>query len=74
MLQFIFALILFSPIYILFFLQYHYPEDAILWGKRWMYKEEPEISDEAIKTTKISAIIGIIVMTLMFLIWFIKVL
>ncbi|WP_252504365.1 hypothetical protein [Sporosarcina sp. Marseille-Q4943] len=74
MLTFIFTFILFSPVYIIFFLQYNYPEDAIMWGKRWMYNEAPDISDEAIKYTKISALIGIGVLTLMFLIWFIKVL
>ncbi|MFS0690001.1 hypothetical protein AB1K89_12280 [Sporosarcina sp. 179-K 8C2 HS] len=71
MLTFIFGLILSIPLYILFILQYQYPEDAILWGKRWMYNEDPDISDGAIKYAKISSIIGIIFMTLFFLVWFI---
>ncbi|WHT49072.1 hypothetical protein QNH10_05215 [Sporosarcina thermotolerans] len=41
-------------------------------GKRWMYKEQPEVSDEAIKFTKILSIIGIVVLTLIFVVSFIK--
>lgn len=74
MLTFIFALILSAPLYILFYLQYQYPEDAMKWGNRWMYKDDPEMSDEAIKYAKISALIGIGLMTLIFVVWFFKVL
>lgn len=74
MLTWILGLILSIPLYILFILQYLYPEDSMKWGKRWMYNDEPELSDEAIKYAKVTAIIGIVVLTLMFLVWFLKVL
>jgi hypothetical protein len=37
--------VLFIPIFGMLFWSYHYPEDSLLWGKRWMFKEEPELTD-----------------------------
>lgn len=31
------------------------PEESILVGKRWMYKEDPEISEHAIRYTKFTS-------------------
>ncbi|MBB4824835.1 hypothetical protein HNO89_002061 [Sporosarcina luteola] len=68
----ILACILFSPLYLFLILQLKYPEETIFWGERWMYNEDPKLSDEGIKYTKIKAIIGIVILTMIFLIWFLK--
>ena len=31
------------PMYGILIWTYFCPEDSLLWGKRWMYKEEPEL-------------------------------
>ena len=43
---------------------YFYPEESLLWGKRGMYKEDPQLTERAIRNTKLKALISIIVMTL----------
>lgn len=58
----IFIIVIFMiPVYGYLIWTYHCPEDSILFGRRWMYKEEPEISPQYIRYTKfasISAMIG----------------
>lgn len=41
------------PMYGVLIWTYFCPEDSLLWGKRWMYKEEPEISNSAIRFAKV---------------------
>ena len=52
------------PLYALFIWSFFYPEESILFGKRWMYNEEPEVSEVAILFTKIASIIAVIFLTL----------
>ncbi|MHC0036650.1 hypothetical protein [Pseudoneobacillus sp. C159] len=62
-----FTLVIMIPIYCLLIWTYYYPEESMLLGKRWMYKEEPEISSSAIRYTKfasITAMIGLPVVVL----------
>lgn len=47
---------------------YFYPEESMLFGKRWMYKGEPELSEGAIRYTKVASLISLIVIALIFLI------
>lgn len=42
---------------------YMFPEDSMLLGKRWMYKEQPEITEDAINFYKNKIIFIIIVVT-----------
>ncbi len=64
-----FILVVFSlPIYFLFIWQYIEPEELFLWGRRWMYEEEPELSEEAIRLYKKTAIIGIVFTTIVLLV------
>ncbi|WP_339253372.1 hypothetical protein NSQ43_04475 [Sporosarcina sp. FSL W8-0480] len=72
MAEWIFLFIICIPLFLILIWQVFNPEDAMLWGKRWMYKEQPEVSDEAIKYTKIVSILGIVVLTLIFVVSFIK--
>jgi len=59
------------PLYGFLIWTYNCPEDSILFGRRWMYKEEPEFSPNLIRYTKfasISAMVGSpIVLIIMFL-------
>lgn len=49
MADFLLMFILVIPIYGVLIWSYFDPEESLLWGKRWIYKEEPEISEGAIR-------------------------
>lgn len=72
MAELIFFFIICIPVFLILIWQIYNPEDAMLWGKRWMYKEQPEVSDEAIKYTKIMSIIALIVLGFIFVVLFIR--
>ncbi|MCQ4088396.1 hypothetical protein [Saccharibacillus sp. JS10] len=36
------------------------PRESLLWGKRWMYKEEPEPSEGAIRYIRVASIVTIV--------------
>jgi hypothetical protein len=55
-----FSVIILIPIYGVLTWTYFYPEESILFGKRWMYKEEPEISITAIRYTKFATMTAMI--------------
>jgi hypothetical protein len=48
------------PIYALLIWNWSYPEDSILFGERWMYREEPEITKKAIKDARFVAMTSMI--------------
>ncbi|CAH1058775.1 hypothetical protein [Paenibacillus pseudetheri] len=54
------------PMYGVLIWTYFCPEDSLLWGKRWLYKEEPEISNAAIRFAKVSSLTAIVVLTILF--------
>ncbi|MGE7835612.1 hypothetical protein [Viridibacillus arvi] len=64
--EIIITFILMLPLYGLLIWSYFEPEESILWGKRWMYKEEPELSSGVIRYTKIASLVTMIFMTVMF--------
>ncbi|WP_176215194.1 hypothetical protein [Cytobacillus gottheilii] len=47
-----FTVVISIPVYGLLIWMYLEPEESMLAGKRWMYQEEPEVSDSAIRYTK----------------------
>ncbi|WP_235847545.1 hypothetical protein [Paenibacillus tuaregi] len=63
-----FLFIVFLPVLALLIWTYFNPEQSILWGERWKYAEEPEVSEKAIRFTKLSSLIAIILVILFFLI------
>ena len=71
MIESVMALILSIPLYAIFIWTYFNPEDSLLWGERWKYREEPELSDEAIKSMKVRSIVGLVVVTLCLGVWFV---
>lgn len=50
-----FAVVLLIPVYGLLIWAYTCPEDSILFGNRWMYKGEPELSKTAIRYTRFAS-------------------
>jgi hypothetical protein len=55
-----FTVIILIPLYGLLIWTYYCPEESLLFGKRWMYKEEPEISRTAIRYTKFASITAMV--------------
>ncbi|WP_442600061.1 hypothetical protein [Neobacillus sp. D3-1R] len=55
-----FAVIILIPLYGVLIWTYRCPEESILFGNRWMYKEEPEISKTAIRYTKFASMTSMI--------------
>lgn len=64
--------LLLVPFYTVLIWTYFYTEESLMWGNRWKYKEEPELSDELIRFTKIKTILGILFLTIFSLIIFFK--
>ena len=54
----ILLIILMIPLYGSIIWSYFCPEESLLFGKRWMYKEEPELSNSVIRYTKFTSLIG----------------
>lgn len=44
------------------------PRGSMLFGKRWMYEEEPEFSEDLLMIRKIVSVIGFVIYLLIFLI------
>jgi hypothetical protein len=55
-----FTVVIMIPLYGLLIWIYYYPEESMLFGNRWMYKEEPEISSTAIRYTKFASMTAMI--------------
>ncbi|TCM87931.1 hypothetical protein EV294_11612 [Paenibacillus sp. BK033] len=63
-------IILLLPLYAVLIWSYFEPRESLLWGKRWTYKEEPEISESAIRYTKIASLVTIVFITLIIVLSF----
>ena len=50
---------------------YFKPKESLLWGRRGLYKEEPEITESAISKTKAKALVTIIIYPIIFIIIFV---
>lgn len=60
----LFIMIIFLiPVYGLLIWSYIEPEESLLFGRRWMYEEEPELTEEAILSSKRASLITIIIIT-----------
>jgi hypothetical protein len=56
----IIIVILMIPLYGALIWTYLYPEESILFGKRWMYQEEPELSEKVIRYVKFTSMVTMI--------------
>ncbi|MCY8233431.1 hypothetical protein [Priestia endophytica] len=68
----ILSFILFIPLYAVLIWSYFDPEESLLFGKRWMYQENPGPTPAAIRYIKVMSFIGIVGLTLVFIFLFIK--
>ena len=66
MAQIIIFFIISIPLYAALIWSFLEPRESLLFGKRWMYKEEPDISEGALIYTKIASIAGMVLLTLFF--------
>ena len=64
--------LVFLPIIVLLIWQYKNPKEAILLGRRWLYKNEPEVSEAAVQYVKYASIFGIVFIIMMFLIFILE--
>ncbi|WP_245850978.1 hypothetical protein [Paenibacillus herberti] len=64
----ILCFILSLPLYAVLIWTFIDTRESLLFGHRWMYKEEPEISEEAITYHKIASIVSLAILTLIFII------
>ena len=62
------VVIILGPLYWILVWTYLNPKESLLWGKRGMYKEEPEFSEGMIRYTKGISLLGIFLFTLITLI------
>ncbi|WP_336045793.1 hypothetical protein [Solibacillus ferritrahens] len=60
--------------YGVFIWMYFKPKESLLVGSRGIYKEEPEITESAIKNTKMKALIAIIFYPILYIIIFVCIL
>lgn len=60
--------ILSIPLFAAFIWAFLDPRESMLFGKRWMYNEEPEPSEDAIIFTQFTAVIGFIFYSIIFLV------
>ena len=68
MLDIIALLFLMIPIYALLLWIYFDPVNSLLFGQRWMFKEEPKVSDCYVQYSKIASLVCLIVITLSFVV------
>ena len=52
--------------------QYRNPKEAILLGRRWLYKNEPEVSEAAVEYVKYASIFGILFIIMLFFIFILE--
>ncbi|UCZ51763.1 hypothetical protein LGQ02_12920 [Bacillus shivajii] len=60
----IIMIILMIPLYGVFIWSYLYPEESMLFLKRWMYNEEPQFSEGAILYSKFVSMVAIGIFTI----------
>lgn len=60
----ILAFLLLIPLFAVLLWSYFYQKDSILWGKKWLYKEEREIPYSAIRYMKVISLVSVVVFTL----------
>lgn len=71
MINVILSAVFLIPLYAVLIWSYLNPQESILWGKRWMYDEEPEVSKDAIryiKAVSLFSLIGLTVLLVLFVI------
>ena len=62
----------FVPMIVLLIWQYKNPKEAILLGRRWLYKNEPEVSEAAVEYVKYASIFGILFIIMLFIIFILE--
>ena len=66
----IFLFIICIPLFASLLWAFFDPRESLLFGRRWMYDEEPEPSEAAIFFTKVFSAISFIILALIFIVSF----
>lgn len=66
----IFSFIICIPLFAALLWAFFDPRESLLFGRRWMYEEEPEPSEAAIFFTKVLSAICLIILALIFIVSF----
>lgn len=61
------TVILMIPVYALLIWTYIEPEESIMFGRRWRYEVEPEVSPSAVRYAKFSAVIMMVFLPIIIL-------
>ena|SRR5690554_728612 len=56
-------------LYGVFIWSYFFPEESMLFGRRWTYDEEPTYSETAIRLSKFTSLNGILFLTILLQAW-----
>ncbi|WP_034430338.1 hypothetical protein [Caldisalinibacter kiritimatiensis] len=69
-LQYFFFILILIPVFFVFLYVYMYPTDTFMFGRRWMFDEEPEMSEGFIKYYKIISIIcmGLVIIAIIYMV------
>ncbi|WP_075618592.1 hypothetical protein [Paenisporosarcina indica] len=70
--EIVIALIFMIPLYAFFIWTYNCPEDSFLFGRRWKYEEEPEVSSDVIRYMKFTSIVAMIGSPIVIFTFFLK--
>ncbi|MFC5734553.1 hypothetical protein [Cytobacillus gottheilii] len=62
-----FTVVISIPVYGFLIWMYLEPEESMLVGKRWMYQEDPEVSDSAIRYTRFLSVTTMIGLPFLFI-------
>ena len=69
MLEFILFFILCIPLYGVLIWSFLCPEESVILGKRWLFNHKLEPSTLAIQYTKWSSLVGLILLTVIFILY-----
>jgi hypothetical protein len=64
--------IFFIPVFAILAWIFFDPRGSLLFGRRWMYDEEPELSEWAIRYAKVASAISIVLLAIIFMIFLFK--
>lgn len=70
--EIVIAVIFMIPLYAFFIWTYNCPEESYLFGKRWKYQEEPDVSPDLVRYMKFASIVSMISTPIIIFSFFLK--
>lgn len=63
------SIVFLIPLYGVLIWSYLNPKESILWGKRWMYNEEPEVSKDATRYIRVVSALSLVGLTILLVVF-----